>query len=112
MPYLQVKNLSKHFAGIKALRDVSFSIEKGEVHAICGENGAGKSTLIKILGGIYPSDSYDGEIILNGEKQNFKGISDSEQAGIVVIHQELALVKYMSVAENIFLGRELNTAGF
>ncbi|MBL0309768.1 MAG: xylose ABC transporter ATP-binding protein [Bacteroidetes bacterium] len=111
MAFLQLKNISKHFSGVHALRNVSFSVEQGEVHAICGENGAGKSTLIKILGGIYPAHSFDGEVLFEGSRTNFSGIKDAEEAGVVVIHQELALVKYMSVAENIFLGREPNSAG-
>jgi len=93
------------------LRDVSFSVEQGEIHAICGENGAGKSTLIKILGGIYPSKTYGGEIIISGNHKQFSGIRDAESKGIAIIYQELALVKYMNVAENIFLGREPQTAG-
>ena len=105
MPFLEVKNLSKDFGGIHALRDVSLSVEQGEIHAICGENGAGKSTLIKILGGIYPSHSYKGEVIIAGNKKHFSHIREAENAGIAIIYQELALVKYMSVAENIFLGK-------
>lgn len=111
MGYLELKHISKQFGGVHALKDVSFSVQKGEVHAICGENGAGKSTLIKILGGIYPAGSYEGEVWINGRLQRFSGIRNAEQAGVAVIHQELALVKYMSVAENIFLGREPHTAG-
>jgi D-xylose transport system ATP-binding protein len=111
VPYLKVEHLSKSFNGVPALKDVSISFEKGEVHGICGENGAGKSTLIKILGGIYPTETFDGTITLNGKKQNFPGVKDAEKAGIAVIHQELALVEHMSIAENIFLGREPNTAG-
>ncbi len=111
MSYLEVEHLSKSFNGVPALKDVSISFEKGEVYGICGENGAGKSTLIKILGGIYPSETFDGTITLNGEKRNFTRVKDAEKTGIAVIHQELALVEHMSVAENIFLGREPNTAG-
>src|ERR1017187_10804959 len=101
MSFLEISNLSKHFSGVHALKHVSFSVDKGEIHAICGENGAGKSTLIKILSGNYPSGTYEGEIKLEGHSKTFSGIRDAEKAGIAVINQELALVKYMSVAENI-----------
>src|SRR3954462_2269771 len=111
MPFLEVAHLSKHFSGVHALRNVSFSVDEGEIHAICGENGAGKSTLIKILSGIYPAGTYDGEIKLEGNTKSFHSIKEAEEAGIAVINQELALVKYMSIAENIFLGNEPNTAG-
>ncbi|HYV92038.1 MAG TPA: ATP-binding cassette domain-containing protein [Chitinophagales bacterium] len=106
MSYLEIHNISKNFGGIHALKDISFSVDKGEIHGICGENGAGKSTLIKILSGVYPSSSHEGEIFLEGKKQTFNNIHDAEQAGIAVIHQELSLVKHMTVGENIFLGRE------
>lgn len=106
MSYLQIQNISKNFGGVHALKNVSFSIENGEIHGICGENGAGKSTLIKILSGVYPSQSHEGEILLDGERQIFNNIHDAEQAGIAVIHQELSLVKHMTAGENIFLGRE------
>jgi D-xylose transport system ATP-binding protein len=106
MSYLEIHNISKNFGGVQALKDVSFSVEKGEIHGICGENGAGKSTLIKILSGVYASASHEGYISLNGQQQAFKNIYDAEKAGIAVIHQELSLVKHMTVGENIFLGRE------
>ncbi len=106
MGFLEINGIAKNFGGIQALRGVSFSVEKGEIHAICGENGAGKSTLIKILSGVYPSSSHEGHISLDGVKQTFTGIHDAEKAGIAVIHQELSLVKQLSVGENIFLGAE------
>lgn len=89
-----------------ALQDVTLAVRRGEIHAICGENGAGKSTLMKVLSGVYPSGSYSGEILLDGKPVDFRGIRDSEAHGIVIIHQELALVPYLSIAENIFLGNE------
>lgn len=103
---LSVKNLTKRFPGVVALQNLSFNLRKGEVHALCGENGAGKSTLIKCISGIWPYGSYEGEIIVSGEKAAFNGIEDSENHGIAVIYQELALVGEMTVAENIFLGKE------
>jgi putative multiple sugar transport system ATP-binding protein len=104
---LEMRSITKTFPGVKALSDVSLQVERGEIHAICGENGAGKSTLMKVLSGVYPTGSYDGEIVYDGETVNFSGIRDSEHKGIVIIHQELALVPYLSIAENIFLGNEL-----
>ena len=103
---LQMKNITKKFSNIKALDDVSIKIRKGEIHSICGENGAGKSTLMKVLSGVYPFGTYEGEIIFNGSKCEFSDIKESEKLGIVIIHQELALIPYMSIAENIFLGNE------
>ena len=103
---LSVENLTKEFPGIKALDRLSFSLSKGEVHALCGENGAGKSTLIKCISGIWPHGSYEGSIQLSGRLAKFRNIRDAENAGIAVIYQELALVESMTVAENIFLGRE------
>ncbi len=111
MAYLEIRNISKSFGSVHALKEVSFSIEQGEIHAICGENGAGKSTLIKILSGVYPTHSHSGEIILEGRKQDFINIKDAESAGIAVIHQELSLVKHMMAGENIFLGREPRKMG-
>jgi D-xylose transport system ATP-binding protein len=104
-PLLEVRNLVKKFPGVVALKNVNFELRAGEVHALCGENGAGKSTLIKLLGGIYPHGSYEGEIHVEGRGVAFQGIRDAEQAGIAVITQEFALVDALSVAENIFLGR-------
>ncbi len=105
-PILQMRGITKTFPGVKALSDVSLSVARGEIHAICGENGAGKSTLMKVLSGVYPHGTYSGEIIFEGERAVFHSINDSEAKGIVIIHQELALSPYLSVAENIFLGNE------
>ena len=104
---LEMRDITKTFPGVKALSDVNFAVRRGEIHAICGENGAGKSTLMKVLSGVYPTGSYDGEIIYDGQPVRFSGIRDSEHVGIVIIHQELALVPYLSIAENIFLGNEV-----
>ncbi len=103
---LTMSSITKTFPGVKALSDVTLSVRRGEVHAICGENGAGKSTLMKVLSGVYPAGSYEGEITFDGQRGDFRSISDSESRGIVIIHQELALVPYLSIAENIFLGNE------
>ncbi|SHI96692.1 monosaccharide ABC transporter ATP-binding protein, CUT2 family [Thermoclostridium caenicola] len=101
---LQMKNIHKTFPGVYALKAVDFELRAGEVHAILGENGAGKSTLIKILGGIYTADQ--GEIYIEGKKVDIREVHDAQKYGISIIHQELVLVPYMTVAENIFLGRE------
>jgi putative multiple sugar transport system ATP-binding protein len=103
---LEMRSITKEFPGVKALSGVTLSVERGEVHAICGENGAGKSTLMKVLSGVYPAGSYGGEIRFDGRTCTFSNIRDSEHAGIVIIHQELALVPHLSIAENIFLGNE------
>jgi len=103
---LAAHNITKRFPGVTALKDVSFDLREGEIHALCGENGAGKSTLIKLLSGIHPHGSYEGRFEVNGEEAKFATIKDAESAGIAVIYQELALVEEMTVAENIFLGRE------
>ncbi len=103
---LEMQNIIKEFPGVKALDDVNLQVEKGEIHALVGENGAGKSTLMNVLSGIYPYGTYQGNISYNGEECKFKTIKDSEHKGIVIIHQELALVPYLSIAENIFLGNE------
>ena len=108
---LEMRGISKSFPGVKALRDVNLVVKAGEIHAICGENGAGKSTLMKVLSGVYPFGSYEGEIIYKGEERRFATISDSEHLGIIIIHQELALVPLLSIAENIFLGNEPATMG-
>lgn len=110
-PILEMQAITKTFPGVKALQDVSMSVERGEIHAICGENGAGKSTLMKVLSGVYPHGSYEGSILFEGEEVQFGSINDSEAKGIVIIHQELALVPYLSVAENIFLGNERSQRG-
>src|SRR5947209_2063585 len=103
---LEMRSITKTFPGVKALADVSLAVRRGEIHAICGENGAGKSTLMKVLSGVYPTGSYDGKIVFDGQPVRFNGIRDSEHIGIVIIHQELALVPYLSIAENLFLGNE------
>ena len=108
---LEMRNITKTFPGVKALSDVNLTVEKGEIHALVGENGAGKSTLMKVLSGVYPHHSYEGDIVYHGEVQKFAKISDSEELGIIIIHQELALVPLLSIAENIFLGNETATRG-
>ena len=100
---LEMRGVSKSFAGVQALRDVNFIVEAGQIHALVGENGAGKSTLMKVLSGVYPHGSYEGTIIFDGEERRFRDINDSEALGIIIIHQELALIPLMSIAENIFL---------
>ncbi|WP_157594489.1 multiple monosaccharide ABC transporter ATP-binding protein [Streptosporangium amethystogenes] len=106
-----MRGITKTFPGVKALQDVNLAVRRGEIHAICGENGAGKSTLMKVLSGVYPHGSYDGEIFFDGEPCRFSDIRDSERHGIVIIHQELALSPYLSIAENIFLGNERTSRG-
>ena len=101
-----MRDITKTFPGVKALSNVNLVVEEGEIHAVVGENGAGKSTLMKVLSGVYPSGTYDGKIIYRGQECNFRSINDSEHLGIVIIHQELALVPMLSIAENIFLGNE------
>lgn len=103
---LEMRHITKTFPGVRALDDVNLTVEQGEIHALVGENGAGKSTLMNVLGGIYPHGSYEGDILFNGEECRFREIHDSESKGIVVIHQELALVPYLSIGENMFLGNE------
>ncbi len=103
---LKMQNITKEFPGVKALENVNINVKSGEIHCICGENGAGKSTLMKVLSGVYPHGTFDGEIVLNGEQQNFKNIAESEAKGIAIIYQELALVPEMPIYENIFLGHE------
>ncbi len=107
---LEMKNITKEFPGVKALNNVNLVVEEGEIHAICGENGAGKSTLMNVLSGIYPYGSYSGDIKYNGEICQFQTIKDSESRGIVIIHQELALVPLLTIGENMFLGNERGNA--
>ena len=107
---LEMKNITKTFPGVKALDNVNFKVEEGEIHALVGENGAGKSTLMNVLSGIYPHGTYEGDIIYKGEVCNFQTIKDSEKKGIVIIHQELALVPYLTIGENMFLGNERGKA--
>jgi putative multiple sugar transport system ATP-binding protein len=103
---LEMKNITKTFPGVKALSNVNLQVEEGEIHALVGENGAGKSTLMNVLSGIYPYGTYEGDIVYDGEVCKFNHIKDSESKGIVIIHQELALVPYMTIGENMFLGNE------
>lgn len=108
---LEMRHITKRFPGVVALDDVNLSVRRGEIHAICGENGAGKSTLMKVLSGVYPHGSYEGQIHFDGAEVQFSGIRQSEDAGIVIVHQELALIPELSIAENIFLGHTGGTAG-
>ncbi len=108
---LEMRGITKEFPGVKALNNVNLSVRRGEIRALVGENGAGKSTLMKVLSGVYPHGSYEGEILYHGKPMAFRGIPDSEAQGIVIIHQELALVPQMSIAENIFLGNEIAKNG-
>ena len=101
---LEMRGISKSFTGVKALSEVNLAVQPAEIHAVVGENGAGKSTLMKVLSGVYPHGSYDGQILFEGEERNFRTVNDSEALGIIIIHQELALIPLMSIAENIFLG--------
>lgn len=109
---LEMRNITKIFPGVKALDNVNFEVEAGEIHALVGENGAGKSTLMNVLSGIYPYGTYSGEIVFDGKVCAFRDVKDSEKVGIAIIHQELALQPYMSIAENLFLGNERQKRGF
>ena len=111
MALLEMREITKTFPGVKALDGVNLHVREGEIHAIVGENGAGKSTLMKVLSGVYPAGSYDGEIHYAGELAQFRDIADSEAKGIIIIHQELALVPLLSIAENLFLGNEIARNG-
>ena len=110
-PILQMRGITKTFPGVRALDNVTLSVEAGEIHALVGENGAGKSTLMKVLSGVYPHGSYEGEMLFEGQPLRLSGIHDSEARGIIIIHQELALVPLLSIAENIFLGNEITRHG-
>ena len=110
-PILEMRGITKTFPGVTALDDVSLTVQRGEIHAICGENGAGKSTLMKVLSGVYPFGTYSGDIVYEDQVKKFLNIRDSEHEGIVIIHQELALSPYLSIAENIFLGNEIRKFG-
>lgn len=110
-PLLEMRDITKRFGNVTALSEVNLTVRHGEIHAICGENGAGKSTLMKVLSGIYPHGSYQGEIVFDGQPGEFKDIRSSERRGIGIIHQELALVPVLSIAENIFLGNEHASGG-
>lgn len=108
---LEMRSITKEFPGVKALDGVTFNVKKGEIHALVGENGAGKSTLMKILSGVYPAGTFSGDIVIDGAKMTFGRIKDSEKAGVAIIYQELALVKQLSVCENITLGNEISERG-
>ena len=104
---LEMKGITKEFPGVRALDNVTFSVRKGEIHGLCGENGAGKSTLMKVLSGVYPYGTYEGQIFINDKEVQFKNIKESQRAGVSIIYQELALVGEMTVAENILLNHDL-----
>ncbi|MBQ6449009.1 MAG: ATP-binding cassette domain-containing protein [Bacillus sp. (in: Bacteria)] len=108
---LEMRNITKEFPGVKALEEVKLKVKAGEIHALCGENGAGKSTLMKVLSGVYPYGTYSGDILFQNEICEFKNIKQSEELGIVIIHQELALVPELTIAENLFLGNEIVNNG-
>lgn len=110
-PILEMKSITKEFPGVKALDDVTFQVAKGEIHCLVGENGAGKSTLMKVLSGVYPFGNYTGDIVFDGKVQEFRDIRSSEDAGIAIIYQELALIPDLTVYENIFLGHEIEEKG-
>ena len=109
---LEMRNITKEFPGVKALDQVSFQVKRGEIHALVGENGAGKSTLMKVLSGVYPYGTYSGDIVVEGQVSQFHSIEQSEAAGVAIIHQELALIPLLSIAENVYMGRPKTTMGF
>src|SRR5690242_6325648 len=109
---LEMRGITKVFSGVRALSNVELAVRRGETLALCGENGAGKSTLMKVLSGVYPYGSYDGDLSIDGRVVQFRSTRAAEEAGVAIIHQELNLVAGMSVGENIFLGREPNRLGF
>lgn len=102
---LEMRHITKEFPGVKALNDVNFKVKRGEIHCLVGENGAGKSTLMKVLSGVHKYGTYTGDIVYNGEVQQFRGIADSEAKEIAIIYQELALVPELSIYENIYFNR-------
>ena len=108
---LEAKHITKRFAAVVALNDVNFNVKQGEVHVLCGENGAGKSTLMNVISGVFPYGNYEGELYFNDELCKFRNIKDSEKLGIAVVHQQLALIPELSIAENIFLGNEYQSKG-
>lgn len=103
---LEMRHITKRFGSVTALDDVNISVKRGEIFSVCGENGAGKSTLMNVLSGVYGYGTYEGDIVYDGEICKFRSVRDSEQKGIVIIHQELALQPYLSVLDNLFLGDE------
>ncbi|AMC94513.1 ABC transporter ATP-binding protein [Erysipelothrix larvae] len=108
---LEMQNITKEFGVVKALSNVNFQVERNTIHALCGENGAGKSTLMKVLSGVYPHSEYSGNIYYDSQTCQFQGVRDSEALGIVIIHQELALIPNMTIVDNIFLGNEIGSGG-
>jgi len=110
-PLLEMRDITKHFPGVLALDHVSFDLRGGEIHALVGENGAGKSTLMHVLGGVFSHGTYAGEVRVDGAARHFEDVGDAEEAGIAVVYQELSLIRELSIAENIFLGREPNRFG-